>query len=39
LIRQYIKEGLAKEVENGDVPGEIADLLDDDLVANAGGDE
>lgn len=36
LAREYITDALAEEAENGDVPGEVADLLDDDLVANAG---
>jgi hypothetical protein len=36
LARDYIKEGLERE---GELPEEVADLLDDDLLANAGGDE
>lgn len=39
LIRRYVKEGLLRDIQDGDVPGELADLLDADLLANAGGDE
>lgn len=34
VARRYIREGLARE----DLPQEAADLLDDDLDANAGGE-
>ena len=36
LIRRYVAEGLRRDVESMDLPGEIADLLDEDLLANAG---
>lgn len=40
LIRKYIAEGLSRDVEESeDVPEEVYDLLDDDLLANTGGDE
>ena len=40
LARDYIMQGLARDVKDSqDVPGEIYDLLDDDLVANAGGED
>lgn len=36
IMRRYIADGLQSEE---DVPEEVADLLDDDLMANAGGEE
>ena len=36
VLRRYVREGLERE---DDLPGEIRDLLDDDLVADAGGDK
>lgn len=35
LARDYILEGLEKE---DDLPGEVVDLLDEDMIANAGGE-
>jgi len=37
LLRDAIELYLETEAEKEDLPGEILDLLDDDLVANAGG--
>lgn len=39
LMRRYIIQGLRDDVADDEVPGEIRDLLDDDLEANAGGTE
>jgi histidinol phosphatase-like PHP family hydrolase len=40
LIRKYIAKGLRADIgSDSEIPGEIRDLLDDDLVANAGGSE
>jgi len=36
LARDYIRDGLSEE---DDLPEEVLDLLDDDLVANAGGED
>jgi hypothetical protein len=35
ILREYIEEGLKREE---DLPGEVRDLLEDDLLTNAGGD-
>ena len=36
LVRDYIERGLRSEEE---LPEEVRDLLDEDLLANAGGEE
>lgn len=36
VLRDAIKEYLKREAENEDLPGEILDLLDEDLKANGG---
>lgn len=37
VLRDAIREYLQREAENEDLPGEVLDLLDEDLKANAGG--
>lgn len=40
LLRQYLKEGLRRDVrQSDDAPEEVYDLLDMDLEADAGGDD
>lgn len=38
VLREAIRQYLQNEAEREDLPGEILDLLDEDLKANAGGE-
>lgn len=37
LLREAIAEYLTREIQKEDVPEEIRDLVDDDLLSNGGG--